>query len=76
MIRSLTAVAALAALSACALPPPQACEADAQPSEKLVLTGSRIAHKVNGRVDGVKVMSREEIADNLRHERRPKGDSM
>ncbi|RVT88223.1 hypothetical protein [Inhella crocodyli] len=76
MIRSLAALAVLAALSACALPPPNPADAEAQPTEKLVLTGSRIAHKVNGRVDGIKVMSREEVADNLRHERRPKGDSL
>jgi hypothetical protein len=58
------------------LPPPNPADAEAQPTEKLVLTGSRIAHKVNGRVDGIKVMSRDEVADNLRHERRPKGDSL
>jgi len=73
MIRTLTAAALLVALSACALPPVQPADADAQATEKLVLTGSRIPHKVNGRVDGIKVMSREEVAEQLRHERRPVG---
>lgn len=69
----LTALATISLLSACALPPIQAADAPEAESTKLVLTGSRIAHKVNGRVEGVKVISREELADSLRHERRPVG---
>ncbi len=75
MIRSLTAMTALLAISACALPPQKPADATAPEGERLVLTGSRIPHKVKGKVDGVKVMSREEVADALRHQRRPEGDS-
>ena len=61
-------------LTACAVPSSQTASVDADAPTKLTLTGSRIPHKVKGRVEGVKVISREEMADQLRHERRPKSD--
>jgi cysteine synthase A len=75
LLRSLFALPALSLMVACAVPPQQVAAADDDESTKLTLTGSRIPHKVKGRVEGVKVISREEIADQLRHERRPKADS-
>jgi len=75
MIRCLTAASALVLLSACAMPTPQPVNPNEVAPTTLTLTGSRIPHRIQGRVDGVKVMSREEVADSMRHERRPVGDS-
>ncbi len=69
MLTRLSALTAALALSGCAFNAPPPAEEEVAPKERLLLTGSRIPHKVHG-VSGTKVLSKQDVADDMRKNNR------
>lgn len=69
MLTRLCTLTAALALSGCAFNAPPPVEEEAAPKERLLLTGSRIPHKVHG-VSGTKVLSKQDVADDMRQNNR------